>query len=61
LLTLVLAFRARMSPLRTVLTMLAGVVPFVSFVAERSNTRWVNAKLSDAQHAIAGPASDNSA
>ena len=41
LLTLDLARRARMSPGRTVLTMIAGTVPFVSFYAERETTRWV--------------------
>lgn len=40
-LTLWLAVRTRMSPLRTVLTMVAGTVPFVSFIAERQTTRWV--------------------
>ena len=34
-----LAFRARWSPVKTVLVMLAGTVPFVSFVAERRVTR----------------------
>ena len=34
-----LAFRARWSPVRTVLVMLAGTVPFVSFVAERRVSR----------------------
>ena len=33
-----LAFRARWSPVKTVLVMLAGTVPFVSFVAERKVT-----------------------
>lgn len=33
-----LAFRARWSPVKTVLVMLAGTVPFVSFVAERRVT-----------------------
>ena len=41
LLTLDLARRVRMSPLRTVLTMVAGTVPFVSFWAERETTRYV--------------------
>ena len=43
-LTLVLAFRARMPMLRTALTMLAGTIPFVSFIAERETTKWVHAK-----------------
>jgi integral membrane protein len=38
-----LAVRARWSPLRTVLVLLAGVVPVMSFVAERKVTRWVTA------------------
>src|SRR4051794_40679289 len=41
LLTLILAIRTRMSLPRTVLTMIAGTVPFVSFYAERETTRWV--------------------
>lgn len=60
LLTLDLARRVRMSPVRTVLTMVAGTVPFVSFAAEHSTTRWVTTKLSDAPPAAAVQASDNS-
>jgi len=45
-LTLWLAYRTRMSPLRTVLTMVAGTIPFVSFVAERETTKWVRAEPS---------------
>lgn len=41
LLTLILAIRARMSLARTVLTMIAGTVPFVSFYVERETTRYV--------------------
>lgn len=41
LLTLDLARRVRMPPVRTALTMLAGTVPFLSIVAERATTRWV--------------------
>ncbi|HEX6755953.1 MAG TPA: DUF3817 domain-containing protein [Mycobacteriales bacterium] len=33
-----LAFRARWSPVRTVLVMLAGTIPFLSFFAERKVT-----------------------
>jgi integral membrane protein len=44
LLTLDLTRRVRMSPLRTVLTMLAGTIPFVSFYAERETTKWVTAR-----------------
>ena len=36
--TVNLAFRSRWSPVKTVLVMLAGTVPFVSFVAERKVT-----------------------
>jgi integral membrane protein len=41
LLTLDLARRVRMPPLRMLLTMVAGTVPFVSFWAERETTRYV--------------------
>ena len=34
-----LAFRARWSPVKTVLVMLAGTIPFLSFVAERRGDR----------------------
>ena len=33
-----LAFRARWSPVKTVLVMLAGTIPFLSFAAERRVT-----------------------
>ena len=36
-----LAWRTRMPPLRILLTLIAGTVPFVSFVAERETTKWV--------------------
>ena len=39
-----LAWRVRMPPLRLLLTLIAGTVPFVSFVAERETTKWVNEK-----------------
>jgi integral membrane protein len=45
LLTCDLARRTRMSPGRTVLTMIAGTVPFVSFYAERATTRWVQDRM----------------
>jgi integral membrane protein len=38
-----LAIRARWHWLRTVLVLLAGTVPVMSFVAERKVTRWVRA------------------
>ena len=41
ILTLDLARRVRMPPVRLVLTLLAGTVPFVSFIAERATTKWV--------------------
>ena len=40
-----LATKARLPLRRTVLVMLAGTIPFVSFVAERSVTRDVRARL----------------
>ena len=40
----VLALRVRMPLRRAVLTMLAGTIPFVSFLAERETTRWVRAR-----------------
>ena len=46
ILTLDLARRVHMSPIRTVLTMVAGTVPFVSFVAERQTTQWVHDNMS---------------
>jgi integral membrane protein len=39
-----LAFRARWSPVKTVLVMLAGTIPFLSFVAERKVTRLLHAQ-----------------
>ena len=36
--TVNLAFRAHWSPVKTMLVMLAGTIPFVSFVAERKVT-----------------------
>ena len=41
-----LAFRARWSPVRTVLVMLAGTIPFLSFVAERRVSREMAATAS---------------
>jgi integral membrane protein len=41
ILTLDLARRVKMPPVRLALTMLAGTIPFVSFLAERETTRWV--------------------
>jgi integral membrane protein len=40
-----LAFRARWSPVKTVLVMLAGTIPFVSFVAERKVTEEARAEV----------------
>jgi len=39
-----LAWRVRMPPLRLLLTLVAGTVPFVSFVAERETTKWVRSR-----------------
>jgi integral membrane protein len=39
-----LAWRVRMPPLRILLTLVAGTVPFVSFVAERETTKWVHSR-----------------
>jgi integral membrane protein len=47
LLTLDLARRVRMPPVRTALTMLAGTVPFLSIVAERATTQWVSTEGAD--------------
>jgi len=41
ILTLDLARRVKMPPVRLVLTLIAGTVPFVSFVAEHETTKWV--------------------
>ena len=38
-----LAYQLRWGPLRTVLVLLAGTVPFMSFVAERAVTRTIRA------------------
>ena len=43
LLALKLAVRYRWSPVRALLVMLAGTVPFLTFVAEHYVTRWVRA------------------
>jgi integral membrane protein len=53
-LTVALAYRTRMPPLRMVLTMVAGTVPFLSFFAERETTRWVRSL--DPERAEAVPA-----
>lgn len=41
-LTLDLARRVKMPPVRLVLTLVAGTVPLVSFLAERETTKWVH-------------------
>jgi len=43
-----LATKAKFPPLRTILVMLAGTIPFVSFVAERSVTRELLPRLTGA-------------
>lgn len=45
ILTLDLARRVKMPPVRTALTMLAGTVPFLSMVAERQTTAWVKSTV----------------
>jgi integral membrane protein len=40
-----LAFRYRFSLVRAVLSLLAGLVPIMTFVAERNNTAYVRARL----------------
>ncbi|HET6910649.1 MAG TPA: DUF3817 domain-containing protein [Mycobacteriales bacterium] len=47
ILTLDLARRVKMRPIRLLLTLVAGTVPFLSFVAERETTKWVHS-LSEA-------------
>ena len=42
--TVVLAFRTRMPVVRALLTLIAGTIPIVSFVAERKTTTWVRAR-----------------
>lgn len=42
--TVLLAWRVRMPPVRILLTLVAGTVPFLSFVAERETRRWVAAR-----------------
>jgi integral membrane protein len=44
--TIDLALRTRMPVVRLVLTLAAGTVPFVSFVAERETRKWVQAQQS---------------
>lgn len=44
--TVNLAFKARWTPVRMVLVMLAGTIPFVSFVAERRVTEELRAQVS---------------
>jgi len=39
-----LAWRVRMPPLRLLLTLIAGTIPFVSFAAERETTKWVQSR-----------------
>jgi integral membrane protein len=48
--------RARWSWLRLLLIALAGTIPFLSFVAERSATRDVRAKLAAEEQALAAAA-----
>jgi integral membrane protein len=48
--------RAQWSPWRLLAIALAGTIPFLSFVAERSATRDVRAKLADAERAATAAA-----
>ncbi len=43
--TVLLAWRVRMPPVRLLLTLIAGTVPFLSFIAERETRRWVSARF----------------
>jgi len=52
--------RARWSPLRLLAIALAGTVPFLSFVAERSATQDVRRKLADEERALAAAAAATS-
>ncbi|MGF1664292.1 MAG: DUF3817 domain-containing protein [Kineosporiaceae bacterium] len=49
-----LAFRVRWRVGRTLLVLLAGTVPFLSFVAERSVTREVSARIAGSEPLAAG-------
>jgi integral membrane protein len=44
ILSLELAFRYRFSPLRTLLSVAAGLVPILTFVAERKNENFIRAR-----------------
>jgi len=59
-LSLELAFRYRFSLVRTVGSLLAGLVPIMTFVAERKNTAYVRARIADtAQPPVDVPTSAN--
>lgn len=45
IITVLLAWRVRMPPVRILLTLIAGTVPFLSFVAERETRRWVSTRF----------------
>lgn len=40
--TVDLGWRSRMRPVQLLLTLIAGTIPFLSFVAERETRRWVS-------------------
>ena len=42
--TVNLGWRTKMRPVRLLLTLVAGTVPFLSFVAERETTKWIRAE-----------------
>ena len=45
--TVNLGWRTKMRPVRLLLTLVAGTVPFLSFVAERETTKWIHAERPD--------------
>jgi len=59
--TVNLAFRAKWGIVRTVLSALAGTIPFLSFVAEHYATKDVRAKLALQSGAPAKPTHDSAA
>ena len=56
ILSLELAFRYRFSPVRTVLSLAAGLVPIMTFVAEHKNETFVRAREAERNAAPAAQA-----
>lgn len=56
ILALDLCIRMRWNLLRMAFVVLAGTIPFVSFVAEHKVTQWVNAEIADHESAAAAAA-----